>query len=160
MPPRKAKGKKAAAESKPRRSTRGAKAAESEAEEPVLDAPPQEVDEQPNEALKELLPPTVSDVVGAVKNLLAGPSTPSATRQSTPNDSMLIDESPATETANTTAELIPDVEMQANGAITVVPSAPVRPGSTPEERQAKLEALRNKMVIILSVLFTPFAHRR
>lgn len=155
MPPRKAKAKKPAAEPKPRRSTRGAKADAVDAEEPVLN-PPSDEPEQSSEVLKGLLPPTAGDVADAVENVLAGPSTSAATEAAALDDSMAVDEQVATEEAGATADSIPDVEMEATGAVTVVQPVPAPSGLTIEERQAKLQALRSKMVWIflldLSVL--------
>lgn len=140
MPPKKTRAKKAAAEPATRKSTRGAKAAAAAAE-PVEEATPDVPSEEvSSEALQEQMPITVSDVAAAVTSVLGG-SSAAAPEPEPADDSMAVDDEPAATTSS-----LPDVEMSSTGAVVAVPS-PGTPTVTKEERMAKLNELRSKMVL-------------
>jgi hypothetical protein len=147
MPPRKSKGKKATAETKGRKSTRRSKVVPQEVPElPVDDAP---LEEPSSPALQETLPPPVSQIAESVGNALEDTSTLDALQEPSLNESMPVDEpqsgnppSPPVEPVDS----IPDVEMGATGAVYAVSPPAPPPSLTMEQRQAKLEALRSRMV--------------
>lgn len=154
MPPKKGKGKKAAAAApaapaEPKRRSGRGKAQAATTPEPetpgTVDASPAD-DSEPatSEALKELLPPTAGDVAQAVESVLSAPAVDDEPASDTP---MAVDEPEPV--ATETSESLPDVEMGATGSISVVPPPPAAPSMTMEQRQAKLAALRSKMVSII-----------
>ena len=146
MPPRKSKGKKAAAETKGRKSTTRSKAAPQQDPELPVDAP----SEQPSsQAPQEALPSTVGEIPEFIENALGDTVTPAAPQEPSLYRSMPVDEPesrnlppPPAEPVNT----IRDVEMGATGAAVAISPPTPPPTLTLEERQAKLEALRGRMV--------------
>lgn len=158
MPPKKGKGKKAAAEpaTTSKRSTRGSKAAavaapdETPLEEQPTDSPVEQAVEAEvvsNEPLQSQLPPSLGAVASAIETVL------SPTKGSEPPaESMEEDTAPP---ASPPASL-PDVEMTATGSVSVVPAPPAPSGLTMEQRQAKLDALRGRMVRCSIVLYSWF----
>lgn len=136
MPPRKAKGKKNATEAQPRRSTRGGAKAEPEPEPEHVETPVS------NEELEAALPPSTSQVAAAVDSVLSSAPPPE------PSPEPIEEDQPEQIVQPSAAD---DVEMDATGAVTVVPVAETEPaaassGMTREQRMAKLEELRLKMV--------------
>lgn len=152
MPPRKSKGKKATAAPKGRK-TRASEAAAQEAPELPADAPSEQ---PPSQRPQEALPPTVSDNDNAesANNIIEDATTLDAREDPPPrNESIPVDEPESSSLPSPPVEpveAIPDVEMGANSAVTAVSSPTPAPSMTVEQRQAKLEALRSRMVCWMS----------
>jgi large repetitive protein len=156
MPPRKSKGKNAAAEPKGRRSTRASKAAaQADPEPPVVDAPSET---PPSQVVQESLPSTVSETAESVPNAPEHTVTLVAHEEPPPQpyEPMPVDEPESSNLSSPPVEPVdpvdpvPDVETSATDAVTVVSPPTPPPSLTMEQRQAKLEALRIRMVCFMS----------